>query len=120
LACQQLDEAAQQLEFLSEIKSTIGNPAVRLLSKNFGLASSLTVLFYSKEISFLSAQLLEKQGGDAEVVLTKLDDAVAQHWVAVEGKMLGEAYFLTFNPDFVLSLAKMFAAFFFRWWHNAN
>lgn len=90
LADGQLDEAAQQLDFLKEIEQTIGR---------------------SPELSYLSALLAKKRSRPQEEVVALLGTAVEAHFAAVKGLPLGITYYVTLNPDFVLQVVKDYLDF---------
>ena len=87
---QQLEEAAQQLEFLTEIQGSIGRPS---------------------EVLFLSAQLAERQQADVDTILKKLDEAVEKHLASTAGAGLSEQMFVDLNPEFMLRMAKLYLNF---------
>jgi len=86
----QVDEAAQQLEFLNEIFSTDAS------------------LGRSIEISFLSALLKSKKHEDINGVVTSLDEAVDKQIISLEQSVGGFEHFITLNPDLMLEIAKLY------------
>ncbi|XP_038077972.1 tetratricopeptide repeat protein 21B-like isoform X2 [Patiria miniata] len=85
-----LDDAEQQLEFLSEIQESIGKSA---------------------DILFLRAILAHKRAKPTEEVVALLNDASTTHFTALKGIPLGIDYYSQMNPDFVLELVKEYLAF---------
>ncbi|XP_065054055.1 tetratricopeptide repeat protein 21B-like isoform X1 [Rhopilema esculentum] len=85
-----LDDAEQQLEFLSEIQESIGK---------------------STDILFLSALLALKRGKPAEEVIKLLEQSMESHFGSLGGLPLGCLYFERLNPDFIIELAKVFLQF---------
>ncbi|XP_033624164.1 tetratricopeptide repeat protein 21B-like isoform X1 [Asterias rubens] len=85
-----LDDAEQQLEFLSEIQESIGKSA---------------------DILFLRAVLARKRGKTTEEVVTLLNEASTTHFGALKGIPLGIDYYSQMNPDFVLELVKEYLNF---------
>ncbi|XP_064595299.1 tetratricopeptide repeat protein 21B-like isoform X2 [Liolophura sinensis] len=83
----QLDDAAQQLEFLNEIQQSIGKSA---------------------ELSYLSAVLALKKSEAKEKVLGLLNESVETHFSALKGLPLGADYFYHLNPDFLLQVIKIY------------
>ncbi|XP_013391055.1 tetratricopeptide repeat protein 21B [Lingula anatina] len=87
LAENQLEDAAQQLEFLSEIQQSIGKSA---------------------EVSYLSAVLARKRQKGPEKVLELLNEAVENHFSGLESLPLGVQYFYQMNPDFLIQVIHEF------------
>eukprot|EP00051_Salpingoeca_urceolata_P023185 m.390103 g.390103 ORF g.390103 m.390103 type:complete len:1321 (-) comp20074_c6_seq3:93-4055(-) len=83
----QLEDAEQQLEFLSAIQTSIGKTA---------------------EFSFLSALLASKQNQAANKVISLLDEAVETHIASLEGESHDFDYFRKLAPDLVLQIAKLY------------
>lgn len=85
----QLDDAAQQLEFLSEIQQSIGK---------------------SGELLYLQAVLAGKKGQPQAEVTNLLNDAVDTHFSSLQGLPLGVEYLEKMNPDFLLDIVKEYLA----------
>ncbi|XP_036378258.1 tetratricopeptide repeat protein 21B [Megalops cyprinoides] len=81
----QLEEAAQQLEFLGEIQQSIGQSA---------------------ELGLLQAMLAHKRGAGADVVSSLLKEATELHFSAIQGLPLGVEYFEKLNPAFLFEVVK--------------
>ncbi|KAG9347780.1 hypothetical protein JZ751_003795, partial [Albula glossodonta] len=81
----QLEEAAQQLEFLSEVQQSIGQSA---------------------ELALLQAMLACKRGAGQEVVSGLLKEAAELHFSAIQGLPLGVEYFEKLNPAFLFDVVK--------------
>ncbi|PVD35924.1 hypothetical protein C0Q70_02893 [Pomacea canaliculata] len=86
----QLDEAAQQLEFLNEIQQSLGRPA---------------------ELAYLTAVLASKKGKGPEKVMEFLDEAIEHHFMGLKGLPLGIQYLVLLNPDFLLQIVKTLLQF---------
>ncbi|KAK6182507.1 hypothetical protein SNE40_010181 [Patella caerulea] len=86
----QLDDAAQQLEFLTEIQQSIGRLA---------------------ELSYLSAILAQKKNQGPEKVTELLNDCIEVHFAGLKGLPLGVQYFFLMNPDFLLQVMKAYLQF---------
>ncbi|XP_061174848.1 tetratricopeptide repeat protein 21B-like isoform X2 [Saccostrea echinata] len=86
----QLDDAAQQLDFLQEVQQSIGR---------------------TSELAYLSAALSIKRGEGPEKAYKLLNEAVEIHFSALKGNPLGPQYFLLLNPDFLLQMIKDFLVF---------
>ncbi|XP_066543938.1 tetratricopeptide repeat protein 21B isoform X2 [Amia ocellicauda] len=84
-----LEDAEQQLEFLTEIQQTIGK---------------------SGELSYLRAVLAIKKCKPQEEVINLLNDAMDTHFSALQGLPLGVEYFEKLNPDFLLEIIKEYIA----------
>lgn len=85
----QLDDAEQQLEFLTEIQQSIGK---------------------SGELLYLCAFLAVKKRRPQEDVTNLLNDAVDTHFSKLQGLPLGVEYFEKLNPDFLLEIVKEYLA----------
>lgn len=83
----QLDEAAQQLEFLNEIQSSIG---------------------VSAEVGYLSALLASKRQTGVGSVVQQLSGAVSSHHAALEGELMSFGYLERLNPDLMLQIAHLY------------
>uniref|UniRef100_A0A3P8VGK7 Tetratricopeptide repeat domain 21B n=1 Tax=Cynoglossus semilaevis TaxID=244447 RepID=A0A3P8VGK7_CYNSE len=81
----QLDDAEQQLEFLTEIQQSIGKSA---------------------ELLYLRAVLAVKRNRPQEEITNILNDAVDTHFSTLQGLPLGVEYFEKLNPDFLLDIVK--------------
>ncbi|XP_064340946.1 tetratricopeptide repeat protein 21B isoform X5 [Camelus dromedarius] len=79
----QLQEADQQLEFLSEIQQSIGKSA---------------------ELTYLHAVLAMKKNKRQEEVINLLNDVLDTHFSHLEDLPLGIQYFEKLNPDFLLEI----------------
>nr|XP_023398640.1 tetratricopeptide repeat protein 21B isoform X2 [Loxodonta africana] len=86
----QLQEADQQLEFLSEIQQSIGKSA---------------------ELTYLHAVLAMKKNKRQEEVIGLLNDALDTHFSHLEDLPLGIQYFETLNPDFLLEIITKYLNF---------
>ncbi|XP_078334494.1 tetratricopeptide repeat protein 21B-like isoform X3 [Crassostrea virginica] len=86
----QLDDAAQQLDFLQEVQQSIGR---------------------TSELAYLSAALCIKRGEGPDKAYKLLNEAVEIHFGALKGNPLGPQYFLLLNPDFLLQMIKDFLVF---------
>ncbi|XP_048728803.1 tetratricopeptide repeat protein 21B-like isoform X2 [Ostrea edulis] len=86
----QLDDAAQQLDFLQEVQQSIGR---------------------TSELAYLSAALCIKRGEGPEKAYKLLNEAVEIHFSSLKGNPLGPQYFLLLNPDFLLQMIKDFLVF---------
>ncbi|KAJ8418796.1 hypothetical protein AAFF_G00002950 [Aldrovandia affinis] len=95
----QLEEAAQQLEFLSEIQQSIGQSAVTHHSMSIMCSKN-------KEVALLQAMLACKSGAGQEVVGTLLKEAAELHFSAIQGLPLGVKYFEKLNPAFLFEVVK--------------
>ncbi|XP_035995285.1 tetratricopeptide repeat protein 21B isoform X2 [Fundulus heteroclitus] len=85
----QLDEAEQQLEFLTAIEHSIGK---------------------SGEILYLQAVLAGKKRRPQAEVTNLLNDAVDTHFSSLQGLPLGVEYLERMNPDFLLEIVKEYLA----------
>uniref|UniRef100_A0A8C0RPI5 Tetratricopeptide repeat protein 21B n=1 Tax=Canis lupus familiaris TaxID=9615 RepID=A0A8C0RPI5_CANLF len=79
----QLQDADQQLEFLSEIQQSIGK---------------------SPELTYLRAILAMKKNKPREEVINLLNDVLDTHFSQLEDLPLGIQYFESLNPDFLLEI----------------
>ncbi|KAB0381053.1 hypothetical protein FD755_008837, partial [Muntiacus reevesi] len=79
----QLQDADQQLEFLSEVQQSIGKSA---------------------ELTYLHAVLAMKKNKRQEEVINLLDDVLDTHFSQLEDLPLGIQYFEKLNPDFLLEI----------------
>ncbi|XP_040004915.1 tetratricopeptide repeat protein 21B isoform X1 [Xiphias gladius] len=84
-----LEDAEQQLEFLTEIQQSIGK---------------------SGELLYLRAVLAGKKRRPQEEVTNLLNDAVDTHFSTLQGLPLGVEYFEKLNPDFLLEIVKEYLA----------
>uniref|UniRef100_A0A8C9WIP1 Tetratricopeptide repeat domain 21B n=1 Tax=Scleropages formosus TaxID=113540 RepID=A0A8C9WIP1_SCLFO len=84
-----LEDAEQQLEFLTEIQQSIGK---------------------SGELLYLRAVLAAKKNKSVEEVSALLNDAVDTHFSGLHGLPLGLQYFEKLNPDFLLEIVKEYLA----------
>uniref|UniRef100_A0A665UEK1 Tetratricopeptide repeat domain 21B n=1 Tax=Echeneis naucrates TaxID=173247 RepID=A0A665UEK1_ECHNA len=84
-----LDDAEQQLEFLTEIQQSIGK---------------------SGELLYLRAVLAVKKRRPQEQVTNLLNDAVDTHFSTLQGLPLGVEYFEKLNPDFLLEIVNEYLA----------
>ncbi|XP_054888244.1 tetratricopeptide repeat protein 21B [Poeciliopsis prolifica] len=84
-----LDDAEQQLEFLSEIQQSIGK---------------------SGELLYLQAVLAGKKHQPQAEVTNLLNDAVDTHFSSLQGLPLGVEYLEKMNPDFLLDIVKEYLA----------
>uniref|UniRef100_A0A668AU10 Tetratricopeptide repeat domain 21B n=1 Tax=Myripristis murdjan TaxID=586833 RepID=A0A668AU10_9TELE len=80
-----LEDAEQQLEFLTEIQQSIGKSA---------------------DLLYLRAVLAVKKRRPQEEVTNLLNDAVDTHFSTLQGLPLGVEYFEKFNPDFLLEIVR--------------
>ncbi|XP_073097695.1 tetratricopeptide repeat protein 21B isoform X1 [Manis javanica] len=79
----QVQDADQQLEFLSEVQQSIGKSA---------------------ELTYLHAVLAMKKNKRQEEVINLLNDVLDTHFAHVEDLPLGIEYFEKLNPDFLLEI----------------
>ncbi|KAJ8306896.1 hypothetical protein KUTeg_014980 [Tegillarca granosa] len=86
----QLDDAAQQLEFLNEIQQSIGKSA---------------------ELSYLTAVLAIKRHQGPDKAIQLLNEAIEIHFANLKGLPLGTRYYLLLNPDFLLQVIKDYLPF---------
>ncbi|XP_062313935.1 tetratricopeptide repeat protein 21B [Osmerus eperlanus] len=84
-----LEDAEQQLEFLTEIQQSIGKSA---------------------ELLYLRAVLAVKRRRPQDEVSTLLNEAVDTHFSTLQGLPLGVDYFEKLNPDFLLNIVKAYLA----------
>ncbi|XP_039250500.2 tetratricopeptide repeat protein 21B-like [Styela clava] len=80
-----LAEVSQQLEFLREVQQAIGQ---------------------DPELLYLNAVHSRKNNKPQEESYQFLKDAMKAHFKSLKGLPLGEEYFMTLNPDFILDLAR--------------
>ncbi|CAG5865561.1 unnamed protein product [Menidia menidia] len=85
----QLEDAEQQLEFLTEIQQSIGKSA---------------------DLLYLNAVLSLKKRRSPEEVTNLLNDAVDTHFSSLQGLPLGVEYLEKMNPDFLLEIVKEYLA----------
>ncbi|KAM4731833.1 tetratricopeptide repeat protein 21B [Anableps anableps] len=85
----QLDDAEQQLEFLSEIQQSLGK---------------------SGELLYLQAVLAGKKRQPQAEVTNLLNDAVDTHFSSLQGLPLGVEYLEKMNPDFLLEIVREYLA----------
>ncbi|XP_063424970.1 tetratricopeptide repeat protein 21B-like [Mytilus trossulus] len=86
----QLDDAAQQLEFLNEIQQSIAR---------------------SPELAYLSAVLAVKKSADPEKATQLLNESVELHFAGLKGFPLGTHYYYLLNPDFLVQIVKNYLQF---------
>ncbi|XP_041939131.1 tetratricopeptide repeat protein 21B [Alosa sapidissima] len=84
-----LDDAEQQLEFLTEIQQSIGK---------------------SGELLYLRAVLALKRRKPQDEVTNLLNDAVDTHFSTLQGLPLGVEYFQRLNPDLLLEITAEYLA----------
>ncbi|XP_030641842.1 tetratricopeptide repeat protein 21B [Chanos chanos] len=84
-----LEDAEQQLEFLTEIQHSIGKSA---------------------ELLYLRAILAVKKHKSPEELTNLLNDAVDTHFSTLQGLPLSVEYFEKLNPDFLLEIVKEYLA----------
>ena len=84
---EQLEEAAQQLEFLNEIQASLGR---------------------STELGYLTALLRSKEHAELGVVIRVLDEAVDKQLSSLETQFVGVEYFSKTSPDLMLQMAKLY------------
>ncbi|XP_054643710.1 tetratricopeptide repeat protein 21B isoform X1 [Dunckerocampus dactyliophorus] len=84
-----LEDADQQLEFLTEIQQSIGK---------------------SGDLLYLRALVAVKKHRPQEEVTKLLDDAVETHFSTLQGLPLSVEYFQKLNPDFLLEIVKEYLA----------
>nr|XP_019582896.1 PREDICTED: tetratricopeptide repeat protein 21B isoform X1 [Rhinolophus sinicus] len=87
---EQLQDADQQLEFLSEIEQSIGKSA---------------------ELTFLHAVLAMKKNKRQEEVINLLDDVLDTHFSHLVDLPRGIQYFEKLNPDFLLEIITVYLNF---------
>uniref|UniRef100_A0A672QNB8 Tetratricopeptide repeat protein 21B-like n=1 Tax=Sinocyclocheilus grahami TaxID=75366 RepID=A0A672QNB8_SINGR len=85
----QIEDAEQQLEFLTEIQQSIGK---------------------SGELLYLRALLAVKKCRPPDEATNLLNDTVDTHFSALQGLPLSVEYFEKLNPDFLLEIAKEYLA----------
>ncbi|KAK7092869.1 tetratricopeptide repeat protein 21B-like [Littorina saxatilis] len=86
----QVDEAAQQLEFLNEIQQSLGRSA---------------------ELAYLSGVLAMKKNKGPEKITELLNEAIELHFAGLKGLPLGIQYFVLLNPDFLLQVVRSYLQF---------
>lgn len=86
----QLEEADQQLEFLSEIQQSFGKYA---------------------ELTYLHAILAMKKNKRQEEIINLLNDALDTHFSQLQDLPLGIQYFEKLNPDFLLEIITKYLNF---------
>ncbi|XP_061734928.1 tetratricopeptide repeat protein 21B isoform X2 [Nerophis ophidion] len=84
-----LEDADQQLEFLTEIQQSIGK---------------------SGDLLYLRALVAFQKRRPQEEVTKLLDDAVETHFSSLQGLPLSVEYFQKLNPDFLLEIVKEYLA----------
>ncbi|KTG00499.1 hypothetical protein cypCar_00025844, partial [Cyprinus carpio] len=84
-----IEDAEQQLEFLTEIQQSIGK---------------------SGELLYLRALLAVKKRRPPDEATNLLNDTVDTHFSALQGLPLSVEYFEKLNPDFLLEIAKEYLA----------
>uniref|UniRef100_A0A673NCP2 Tetratricopeptide repeat protein 21B-like n=1 Tax=Sinocyclocheilus rhinocerous TaxID=307959 RepID=A0A673NCP2_9TELE len=84
-----IEDAEQQLEFLTEIQQSIGK---------------------SGELLYLRALLAVKKHRPPDEATNLLNDTVDTHFSALQGLPLSVEYFEKLNPDFLLEIAKEYLA----------
>eukprot|EP00741_Cyanophora_paradoxa_P023819 tig00021623_g23008.t1 len=80
-----LEDAAQQLEFLSEIQQSFGK---------------------SPDMALLSAMLAWRKERNAEQAGQHLKEALRMHTQSVKGVPMGHDFFVQYNPDFMVEIAR--------------
>uniref|UniRef100_A0A8C6SMK6 Tetratricopeptide repeat protein 21B n=1 Tax=Neogobius melanostomus TaxID=47308 RepID=A0A8C6SMK6_9GOBI len=85
----QLQDAEQQLEFLTEIQQSIGKTG---------------------DLMYLRAVLAVKKRRPAEEIIGLLNEAVDTHFSSLQRLPLGVDYFEKLNPDFLLDIVKEYLA----------
>jgi len=83
----QLEDAAQQLEFLNEISVSIEK---------------------STDLVFLSALLAWKKNHDSDGSVKLLDEALELHLASLEGKKLSYQYYVDLNCELLLEIARLY------------
>nr|KAG5695130.1 hypothetical protein BaRGS_017229 [Batillaria attramentaria] len=86
----QVDEAAQQIEFLNEIQQSLGRSA---------------------ELAYLSGVLAIKRSKGPEKAIELLNEAIELHFAGLKGLPLGIQYFMLLNPDFLLQVVRNYLQF---------
>lgn len=86
----QVDEAAQQIEFLNEIQQSLGRSA---------------------ELAYLSGVLAIKKSKGPEKAMELLNEAIELHFAGLKGLPLGIQYFMLLNPDFLLQVVRHYLQF---------
>uniref|UniRef100_A0AAR2KQ70 Tetratricopeptide repeat protein 21B n=1 Tax=Pygocentrus nattereri TaxID=42514 RepID=A0AAR2KQ70_PYGNA len=84
-----LEDAEQQLEFLTEIQQSIGKSA---------------------ELLYLRAVLATKKRRSQDEITNLLNDTVDTHFSTLQGLPLSVEYYEKLNPDFLLEIAKEYLA----------
>ncbi|XP_045566828.1 tetratricopeptide repeat protein 21B isoform X2 [Salmo salar] len=87
----QLQEAANQLEFLREIHQAIGQSA---------------------ELVLLQALLVHKRGAGLAVMSPLLKEATDLHFLDLRGRPMGPDYFHRLHPDFIFQVVNLYLSFF--------
>ncbi|XP_031692315.1 tetratricopeptide repeat protein 21B isoform X1 [Oncorhynchus kisutch] len=87
----QLQEAANQLEFLREIHQSIGQSA---------------------ELVLLQALLVHKRGAGLAVMSPLLKEATDLHFLDLRGRPMGPDYFHRLHPDFIFQVVNLYLSFF--------
>jgi tetratricopeptide repeat protein 21B len=87
LLSDQVDEAAQQIEFLNEIQASIGKTA---------------------ELSYLSALLASKRKLQSTVIFDILGKPVKEHILALKSSLINEDMFVKLSPDLMLRIVSLY------------
>eukprot|EP00898_Chlorokybus_atmophyticus_P001805 jgi/Chlat1/2625/Chrsp178S02467 len=88
----QLEDAAQQVEFLGEVASSVNDPGS------------------NAELKFLSAMLAWHQSGNATTTTRLLDQALEVHIQALRGRPFSYSFYAELDPPFMLQVAQLFLA----------
>jgi tetratricopeptide repeat protein 21B len=82
----QLEEAEQQLEFLNEVRSSLGKVP---------------------ELLYLGALLASAQRKSSQEIVSLIDEAAQIHFASLNAFPVGSKFFHLLNPDFVLQMTKL-------------
>ena len=83
----QVDEAAQQIEFLNEIQASIGQTA---------------------ELAFLSALLASKRKLQSNIIFDMLSKPIKEHIAAMRQAAINEEMFVKMSPDLMLRVVALY------------
>ncbi|XP_043922881.1 tetratricopeptide repeat protein 21B-like [Protopterus annectens] len=87
----QLEEAEQQLEFLTEVQNSIG--------------------IKSGDLAYLKAVIASKRNRGEDIVVAFLKEAIESHFSAMNNLPLGIEYFEQLNPVFLVGVVKEYMVF---------
>lgn len=87
LLSDQVDDAAQQIEFLNEIQASIGQTA---------------------ELAFLSALLASKRKLQSNIIFDTLNKPIKEHIAAIRAGAINEEMFVKLSPDLMLRVVALY------------